>query len=184
MYRLIIFGPPGAGKGTQAEIIADKLNLDHFSTGQILREAVTAGTDLGKKAKAIMDSGHLVPDEIMIGIVEQSLAERSESNGFILDGFPRTLAQAIALTGIFSKLGFDDVKVINLIVKDEELIERMLSRGRSDDTEDAVKNRLAVYKESTAPVLDYFRKNGNAIFDITGAGEINDINDQILKSIT
>lgn len=182
MQRLIIFGPPGVGKGTQAKLLAEKLDLRHLSTGDILRKAVNDGTELGLKAKEIMDKGDLVPDEIMIGIVRDALGEDTE-RGFILDGFPRTLEQAKALDGIFEEKGFNDTKVISLTAEDKEIVRRMMGRGRSDDTEEAVQNRLNVYRNSTAPVLDYYKENGN-VYEILGEGDISDINVLIISEIT
>ncbi len=137
MYQLIIFGPPGVGKGTQAQLIAGRLNLEHISTGEILRKAVGAGTDLGKRAKEIMDKGNLVPDEIMNGIVKETL-NTANRKGFILDGFPRTLKQAEVLSGIFEDLEFKNIEVINLKADEDEIINRLLKRGRSDDTRETI----------------------------------------------
>lgn len=181
MFQLIIFGPPGVGKGTQAAAVAEKLNLAHISTGEILRKAVSEETELGKKAKEIMDKGNLVPDEIMNGIVRETL-EKVNGDGFILDGYPRTVNQAIALTEIFEKLKFYDVKVINLTADDDEITERLLKRGRSDDTRDTILNRLKVYYNSTSPVKEYYEKQG-IILDINGVGDIKEINESILKSV-
>jgi adenylate kinase len=182
MHRLIIFGPPGVGKGTQAKLLAEKLNLRHLSTGDILRKAVKEGTELGKKAKEIMEKGDLVPDEIMIGIVNDALAEEKDK-GFILDGFPRTLEQAQALDAIFEDKDFDDTKVISLTANDAEIIRRLMGRGRSDDTEEAIKNRLDVYNNSTAPVLDYYNGNGN-VLNVIGTGDIGEINSKIIEDIS
>jgi len=126
--RLLLFGGPGVGKGTQAKLLAEEFGVPHISTGDMLRAAVAAGTELGKKARAIMDSGQLVPDEIMIGIVREVLASPRARNGFILDGFPRTLAQAKALSAIFDELKSGDYKVVNFEVDDEEIIRRLSNR--------------------------------------------------------
>lgn len=180
MYQLILFGPPGVGKGTQAEMIALKLNLFHLSTGEVLRKAVADGTELGRKAKEIMDSGALVPDDIMIGIVRDALKNNDKPAGFILDGFPRTIAQAEALNILFGELGYNDVRVLNLTANDAELISRLLKRGRSDDTEETIKHRLEVYYSSTAPVKGIYEKMDN-VTDVNGLGSKEDINKKILE---
>jgi adenylate kinase len=126
--RLILFGPPGVGKGTQAKLLAEEFSIKHISTGDMLRAAATRGTELGKRAKAVMDAGQLVPDEVMIGIVREVLASSDCANGFILDGFPRTLAQAQALGRIFMELQINDFKVINFEVDDEEIVRRLSNR--------------------------------------------------------
>ncbi|HMT11110.1 MAG TPA: adenylate kinase [Ignavibacteria bacterium] len=178
MY-LIILGPPGAGKGTQSILVAEKLKLKHLSTGEILRQAVTDGTELGLKAKEVMDSGNLVSDEIMIGIIKDAISNEDAKKGFILDGFPRTLEQARELDKIMESLGYDTLRVINITLDDEELMRRMLGRGRKDDTEETIKNRLKVYKEQTAPVKEHYSSK-SAVFDIYGIGSISEINDNIL----
>lgn len=182
MHRLIIFGPPGVGKGTQAKLLAEKLNLRHLSTGDILRNAVKDETELGKKAKEIMDKGDLVPDDIMIGIVKDALSEETDK-GFILDGFPRTLEQAQALDEIFNEKDFKENKVISLSAEDNEIIKRLLKRGRSDDTEETIKNRLEVYRNSTEPVLNYY-SNQDKVIEVIGVGDINSINNNIINFIS
>jgi len=179
MYQVIIFGPPGVGKGTQADLVAKNLNIEHISTGDILRKAFNDGTDLGKKAKEIMDKGNLVPDDIMNGIVKDTLKKLSK-DGFILDGYPRTVEQAKALSEIFKELNINNVQVINLTAEEHEIIERLLKRGRSDDTRETITNRLKVYFDSTAPVKNYYDKLG-LVKEVNGASEINDININILN---
>ncbi len=181
MYQLIVFGPPGVGKGTQAALMAKELGLDHISTGEILRRAVSERTELGIKAKEIMDLGNLVPDEIMNGIVKGALAA-SGGKGFILDGYPRTVEQAKALTNIFKELQFDNVIVLNLLADDEEITERLLKRGRSDDTKETIANRLKVYYDSTEPVKRYYQELG-LLREINGIGEVESINRILLEEL-
>lgn len=182
MHQIIIFGPPGVGKGTQAALIAEKLNLKHFSTGDILRKAVQDQTELGTKAKEIMDKGELVPDDIMIGIVRDALAGVREGNGFILDGFPRTLKQAQSLDEIFDELNFKDVKILYLTADDNEIVSRLLKRGRSDDTEETILYRLKVYNDATSPVIEHY-KDKRPIVNMNGVGEVDEINSKVIEAI-
>lgn len=164
--NLILFGPPGAGKGTQAQFIMDRYNVVQLSTGDMLRAAVAAGTELGKKAKAIMDAGELVADELIIGIIGDRIGEADCANGFILDGFPRTLAQAEGLDGLLADKGLTLDAVVEIRVPDEELFARIEKRAaetggtRADDNAETLKNRLKVYHDQTAPVLGYYEKKG------------------------
>jgi len=180
MYQLIIFGIPGVGKGTQAELISEKLNLFHLSTGEFLRKAIADKTDLGKKAKEIVEGGCLVPDDIMIGIVKEALEKNITAGGFILDGFPRTLEQAAALDKIFEQMNFKNLRVLHLTVHQDEIVNRLIKRGRTDDNEEIILHRLRVYESSTKPVIDYYNSKCNCVIEIDGTGEIEEINKKIL----
>ena len=156
---LVILGRQGSGKGTQAVLLAERYGVIHVSTGDMLRAAVAAGTELGLRAKAVMDAGNLVGDEIMIGIVGERLANDDiQAHGVLLDGFPRTTAQADALAGILGGAGPD--LAINLDVPIAEVTKRMLARGRDDDTEEAISRRLELYEAETAPLLAWFEERG------------------------
>jgi adenylate kinase len=181
--QVIILGPPGVGKGTQSQLIAEKLGLVHLSTGEILRKAVDEQTPLGLKAKHVMEQGRLVSDDLVIGIIKEELLKDGATNGFILDGFPRTIEQAKALEKLFDKMHFNDVKIVNINVDEDEIINRLMKRGRQDDTLDTVKHRLEVYKEQTAPVKEYYEKKF-IVLDINGVGNIDQINNRILEVLT
>ncbi len=181
--QLIFLGPPGAGKGTQAKIFLDRSGIVQISTGDILRAAVSKGTDLGKQAKSFMDKGELVPDSVVIGIIEQRIQESDCAKGFVLDGFPRTLEQARALDAILEKLNIELSHVVNFEVPDEELVKRLLGRaeqeGRSDDNPDSIKNRLQIFKEKTQPLIQYY-SDKKILRHINGLGTTAEIatNDQ------
>lgn len=159
--NMVFLGPPGSGKGTQAVRLAKELNITHLSTGDVLREAVKNGTELGKKAEGYMSRGELVPDELIIGLIEAKVASGELNSGFILDGFPRTMPQAQSLTKMFDKNRISLDRAILLKVGDDEILERLKGRaakeGRADDTEDVIKNRLEVYRQQTQPIEDYYR---------------------------
>jgi len=180
--RIILYGAPGAGKGTQAELLAKKYAIPHISTGDMLRSAIQEGTELGKKAKQFVESGGLVPDEVVIGIVREVLASPKCANGFILDGFPRTTAQAEGLQKIFNELAITNIHVISIEVNEEELVKRLLGRGRADDNEETIRNRLKVYAESTAPVKNFYLKHGN-VHDIKGVGTVDEVQQNVLAAL-
>jgi adenylate kinase len=202
--RIILFGPPGVGKGTQAKIISQDLKLAHIATGDILREAVSHGTELGKKAKTYMDRGELVPDDVVIGIIRERLEEDNAKDGFILDGFPRTLPQAEALDKVFDKMGIKVDKVLSMEVDKEVLMNRLTSRRvcrncgaifnllvdklddlrcpkcggelyqRDDDKRETIERRFEVYQKQTKPVKDFY-KNKQMLVEIDGIGEIDEV---------
>nr|WP_211321827.1 adenylate kinase [Thermovibrio guaymasensis] len=181
--KVVFLGPPGAGKGTQAVRIAEKYNVPHISTGDILRAAVKEGTELGQLAKSYMDRGELVPDEVIIGIIRERLSQPDiRERGFILDGFPRTLKQAEALDQLLSELNMPLDRVIYLNVDDEEIVKRLLARGRADDTEEVIRNRLKVYREQTAPLIDYYAEKC-LLAEIYGVGEIDEITKKIEEAL-
>ncbi|UCG53830.1 MAG: adenylate kinase [Candidatus Latescibacterota bacterium] len=165
--QVIIMGPPGAGKGTQAKKISEKYRIPHISTGDILRAEVEKGSELGGKVKDIMERGELVADEIVLGLVEKRVVEPDCGRGFILDGFPRTIPQAEGLDKILEKHGTAGIWVIDLVVPEEELLRRLLARKRPDDTESTIRNRIRVYHEKTAPLIHYYEKK-KALFSING----------------
>ena len=178
--NIILFGPPGAGKGTQAEFLRDNYNLHHISTGDMLRSAIKDGTPLGLEAKKFVESGGLVPDEVIIGLVREVLIkDKAEGRGFLLDGFPRTLAQAEALDALFTELGISDVRVVMLEAPEEELLQRMIKRGkdsgRADDTEETIRHRFKVYQDQTSPVRAYYERTGRPVFPVNGVGNVREI---------
>ncbi|MEP0919473.1 adenylate kinase [Leptolyngbya sp. DQ-M1] len=156
MARLIFVGPPGAGKGTQSKFLADSHQIPHISTGDILREAVAEKTSLGVKAQGYMDRGELVPDQLVIDLIRERLGKPDAQSGWILDGFPRNVAQAEFLDVLLDELNQGCDRVINFDVPDEVLVTRMLSRGRKDDNEETIRRRLEVYREQTAPLINYY----------------------------
>lgn len=176
--NLILLGPPGAGKGTQGHQLSERYNIPEISTGDILRSAVRKGTPLGQEAKSYMDRGALVPDEVMVGIVRERLAQADTERGFILDGFPRTVAQAEVLTHLCKEQRRPIEHVISIEVPQEELLQRLAGRrqleGRHDDTDEAIRHRLEVYKRETAPLIDYYRRQG-LLRCIAGVGTIDEI---------
>ena len=183
--NLVLFGPPGSGKGTQAKILQERRRLPQLSTGDMLRAAIAAGTELGRKCKAIMDTGELVPDEIVIGIIAERYDEADCANGAVFDGFPRTIPQAAALDAMLAARKKKIDLVIELKVDDAVLIGRVEQRikesggvARADDTPETLKNRLAVYYKNTAPLLEYYKKQGKLV-TVDGMAPIGDVTSQI-----
>ena len=158
MARLIFLGPPGAGKGTQAQILAQDRQIPHISTGDILRAAVARQTPLGKQAKGYMDRGELVPDALILDLIQDRLSYDDTANGWILDGFPRNVNQAAFLEELLTKLNQNADRVLNLEVPDEVLVSRLLERKRRDDNESTIRRRLEVYHRDTVPVVDFYRQ--------------------------
>ncbi len=183
MFNIALFGPPGAGKGTQSRKLVEKYNLAYISTGDILREEMAENTELGKQARDVIERGELVSDDIIVQIIEKKIKTNTEVNGFLFDGFPRTVVQAYILEGLLSKLNTSLSCMISLEVPEDELLKRMKERSkkenRSDDTEEVIKNRLKEYKNKTLPVANFYSEKG-IYYKIDGVGTV----DEILKRIT
>ena len=184
----VLFGPPGSGKGTQAETVAARLGVPHIATGDILRAEVARGSALGREAEPIMNSGHLVSDDLIVRIIESRLREPDAKSGALLDGFPRTVPQAEALDAMLkrSRRGVDIV--LALQVSDDELRRRVQHRaeveGRSDDTMTAFDERLRTYVSETAPVLDYYRATGTRVVEVDGVGDVDAVTDRIAAALS
>lgn len=178
--RLVLVGPPGAGKGTQAEQMAKRLDVPHISTGDLFRANLRDETELGREAKRYMDAGDLVPDEVTVAMVRDRLGDADTASGFILDGFPRNVAQAGSLSEILSDKGLELDAVVQFNVDDEVVVQRLLGRGRSDDNEDTIRNRQRVYREETAPLLDHYR---DRLVTIDAVGEIDEITDRVFSAL-
>jgi len=187
MFNLILFGPPGSGKGTQSERLIAKYGLKHLSTGDLLRSEIAGKTELGLKAKSFMDAGQLVPDAVVIGMVDAAINANKGVNGFLFDGFPRTKAQAEALDDLLKSHSTEIHVVLALDVPEEELIQRMIGRaktsGRADDADPAVqKKRIAVYRNETLAVADHYNAF-NKVVHLNGLGTVNDIFSLLSKEI-
>lgn len=184
--RIVLLGAPGSGKGTQAKRLKVDLGIAHISTGDLLRAAVKAGTPLGLKAKAVMESGRLVSDDIVLGLLEERLAQADTKPGFILDGYPRNLAQANALDALLARVGQPLDAVVKLNVPDAAIVKRCEIRfeqeHRADDNPETVRKRLAVYSEQTAPVADFYAQRG-LLTEIDGVGEIEAIGDRVFAAL-
>jgi adenylate kinase len=187
MLNLILFGPPGSGKGTQAENLKKKYNLVHISTGDLLRQEIKEQTALGMKARNLMDQGLLVPDDIMIEMISNKLDANKQANGIIFDGFPRTIPQAEALDKLLAEKKMAVSKCLFLHVSEEELVKRLLLRGQSSDRaddrdENIIRNRVKVYEEQTLPVAEYYGRQGKR-YDIQGEGSIETIFSRLCEAI-
>ncbi|MEQ3835521.1 adenylate kinase [Lawsonella clevelandensis] len=178
--RLVLVGPPGAGKGTQATLLAEKLGIPHVSTGDLFRANIGEGTELGLEAKSYMDSGNLVPAELTNRMVDARLDEADAQNGFLLDGFPRSVKQADALKEMLDGRGVTLDAVVEFQVDEDTVVERMLARGRADDTEDVIRNRMAVYRSETEPLIDYYK---DVIIPINAVGTVEDIHERTMAAL-
>ncbi|MBS7291940.1 MAG: adenylate kinase [Bacteroidales bacterium] len=187
MKYYILFGPPGAGKGTQAAAMAERYRLHHISTGDLLRKEIKAGTELGLKAKALIEDGKLVPDEVVEGMIESEFSSVKGVDGFLLDGFPRTIAQAEALDAILAKKSEEVSAVVSIMIPDEMIVERIRHRaeieGRADDASiETIKNRIATYHSQTEAEIDYYRKAGK-YNEIDGTGSIEEVRERIFALV-
>lgn len=186
MLNIVIFGAPGSGKGTQSERIVEKFNLHHISTGEVLREEISKGTELGKIAKGYIDQGQLIPDSLMIDILVDVLDSFKNSKGVVFDGFPRTISQAEELKRVLAERGQEVTIMLDLKVPEEELIKRLIQRGkdsgRADDNEETIKKRLEVYHTLTSPLIDWYKNEGK-YHPIHGLGKLEQITDMICSEI-
>jgi adenylate kinase len=178
--RLLFIGPPGAGKGTQAGKVAARLGIPHVSTGEMFRDHVARGTDLGRQVEAIMAAGDYVPDELTVAMLAERISQEDAEEGFILDGFPRTAAQVEYLDGLLGDRGLD--KVVVLEVDEDELVERLLARGRADDTEETVRARFQIYLDQTQPLIDVYAQRGLTV-SVSGIGEVDEVTERIVATL-
>lgn len=178
--RLVLLGPPGAGKGTQAVLLAEKLAVPHISTGDLFRANIGEGTPLGVEAKQYIDAGKLVPTDVTARMVESRLAAADAAEGFLLDGFPRTVEQAEILAGLLAGKGQSLDGVLNFQVSEDVVVERMLARGRADDNEETIRTRLSVYRDETAPLIEHY---GDRIITIEAEGEVEEINARAMTAL-
>ena len=181
--RLVLVGPPGAGKGTQAEFISAHFSIPHISTGDIFRANLSAGTPLGLEAKGYMDSGNLVPDSLTTAMVKNQLQHGDVANGFLLDGFPRTTGQAESLDAILREINTPLDVVLEMQADEDEIVARLLARGRSDDSEEVIRHRLKVYAEQTAPIISYYKSAG-ILRSINGLGSVAEVTDRAITALS
>lgn len=180
MTRVILVGPPGAGKGTQAQALSERLRVPHISTGDLFRAHVGEQTPLGKEAKRYLDSGDLVPDSVTNEMVRERLREPDAKAGFLLDGFPRNTQQADVLGEVLGESDTELDAVVQLQVSEDVLVDRLLGRGREDDTEDVIRRRQQVYREETAPLLEYYSR---ILLTVDGVGDVDEISSRVLDAL-
>ncbi|MFG1794431.1 adenylate kinase [Nocardia altamirensis] len=178
--RVVLLGPPGAGKGTQAVLLSEKLGVPHISTGDLFRANISQQTLLGREAQKYMDAGDLVPSDVTNRMVEARVAEPDAVNGFVLDGYPRTVDQADALERILKDMDTKLDAVLCFVVAEDTVVERMLARGRDDDNEGVIRNRLRVYREETEPLLDHY---DGLVVSVDGIGEVDEVNARALRAL-
>ena len=178
--RLVLLGPPGAGKGTQAALLSEKLGVPHISTGDLFRANISQGTDLGKEAKTYIDAGDLVPADVTNRMVQARIGEPDATEGFLLDGYPRSVAQADALKVMLADAGSSLDAVLEFRIDEDTVVQRMLARGREDDTEDVIRNRMSVYRSETAPLLEYY---GSEVKTIDAVGEVDEIHSRAMAAL-
>ncbi|WP_447004509.1 adenylate kinase [Saccharothrix isguenensis] len=178
--RLVLVGPPGAGKGTQAKTLSDELGVPHISTGDLFRAHISEQTDLGKEVQEYLDSGELVPDEVTNEMVRVRLSQPDAADGFLLDGFPRNTAQAGVLGEMLAADGFALDAVLEFQIPEDIVVERLLARGRTDDKEDVIRHRQQVYRTETAPLLDYY---ADIVVTIDAVGEVDEISERALRAL-
>ena len=176
--RLLFVGPPGAGKGTQAALVASRLGVPHISTGEMFRDHVASGTDLGRQVQELMEAGAYVPDEITVAMLADRMRSPDTDEGFILDGFPRKIGQVASLDKLLGPDGLD--RVVLFEVDEERLVERMLARGRADDSEQTIRSRFKVYEEQTAPLVELYRSR-KLVVSVDGEGPVDEVTERILR---
>ncbi|MEL4161509.1 adenylate kinase [Corynebacterium bovis] len=180
--RLVLLGPPGAGKGTQAAILSDALSIPHVSTGDLFRDNISRETELGREAQQYMDAGRLVPTSVTANMVRTRLGQDDAAKGFLLDGFPRTIEQAEILRDMLAEKGESLDAVVNYTVSEGVVVERMLARGRKDDNEEVIRTRLQVYRDETAPLIDFYREL-DLLVDVDAEGTVEDISSATLDAL-